>query len=324
MQRTLENRGFQLNRQGKIPFASASEGHEAVQAGAAMAFERGRDILVPYYRDSGSMLGIGLTPYEVLLSLFARAADHQCGRQFPHHYASRRSGLHTISSIIAAQLPHAVGAAYAMKYRKEGGQRRTDHVRRRRDERRRVARIAQLRRRPPAADRLPLREQRVGDLDAACANRWRSPTSTSARGLRHTRRGRQRHGSDRVLRRRQGERSTARARAAARRWSRPSATAFCRIRPTTTTAPTARAKKSRNAAKDDPVPQLRALPDRTLGPDRGRRGRLKRSVLEEVERGHRPGRGDAVPGGRYALRKRLRGRLLAVGAARRNRKRREP
>ncbi|MFY9720274.1 MAG: hypothetical protein WAK16_11605, partial [Candidatus Cybelea sp.] len=32
MQRTLENRGFQLNRQGKIPFASASEGHEAVQA----------------------------------------------------------------------------------------------------------------------------------------------------------------------------------------------------------------------------------------------------------------------------------------------------
>ena len=32
-QRMLENRGFQLNRQGKIPFASASEGHEAVQAG---------------------------------------------------------------------------------------------------------------------------------------------------------------------------------------------------------------------------------------------------------------------------------------------------
>ncbi|MEO9026044.1 MAG: thiamine pyrophosphate-dependent dehydrogenase E1 component subunit alpha [Candidatus Tumulicola sp.] len=120
-QRTLENRGFQLNRQGKIPFASASEGHEAVQAGAAMAFERGRDILVPYYRDLGLGLGIGLTPYEVLLSLFARAADHNGGRQFPHHYASRRLGLHTISSIIAAQLPHAVGAAYALQYRNERG-----------------------------------------------------------------------------------------------------------------------------------------------------------------------------------------------------------
>jgi 2-oxoisovalerate dehydrogenase E1 component alpha subunit len=121
MQRTLENRGFQLNRQGKIPFASASEGHEAVQAGAAMAFVRGKDILVPYYRDLGLALGIGLTPYEVLLSLFARAADHSAGRQFPHHYASRRLGLQTISSVIAAQLPHAVGAAYAIKFRGEEG-----------------------------------------------------------------------------------------------------------------------------------------------------------------------------------------------------------
>ncbi|HEY1429131.1 MAG TPA: thiamine pyrophosphate-dependent dehydrogenase E1 component subunit alpha [Candidatus Tumulicola sp.] len=121
MQRTLENRGFQLNRQGKIPFASASEGHEGVQAGAAMAFERGRDILVPYYRDLGLALGIGVTPYEVLLSLFARADDHNSGRQFPHHYASRRLGFQTISSVIAAQLPHAVGAAYAMQYRKQDG-----------------------------------------------------------------------------------------------------------------------------------------------------------------------------------------------------------
>jgi 2-oxoisovalerate dehydrogenase E1 component alpha subunit len=120
-QRTLENRGFQLNRQGKIPFASASEGHEGVQAGAAMAFERGRDILVPYYRDLGLALGIGVTPYEVLLSLFARADDHNAGRQFPHHYASRRLGSQTISSVIAAQLPHAVGAAYAIAFRKESG-----------------------------------------------------------------------------------------------------------------------------------------------------------------------------------------------------------
>jgi len=117
--RTLESRGFQLNRQGKIPFASAGEGHEAVQAGAAMAFQRGTDVLVPYYRDLGLDIGIGLTAYEILLSLFGRAADHSGGRQFPHHYASRRLGLYSISSIIAAQLPHAVGAAYAMKYRGE-------------------------------------------------------------------------------------------------------------------------------------------------------------------------------------------------------------
>jgi 2-oxoisovalerate dehydrogenase E1 component alpha subunit len=117
--RTLESRGFQLNRQGKIPFASAGEGHEAVQAGAAMAFLRGTDVLVPYYRDLGLDIGIGLTPYEVLLSLFGRGSDHSGGRQFPHHYASKKLGIYSISSIIAAQLPHAVGAAYAMKYRGE-------------------------------------------------------------------------------------------------------------------------------------------------------------------------------------------------------------
>lgn len=121
LQRQLDNRGFQLNRQGKVPFALGSEGHEALQAGAAMAFERGKDVLAPYYRDLGLAIGIGLTPYEIMLSIFARAEDHNGGRQFPNHYSSKRAGLMSFSSILAAHIPHAVGAAYAMKYRKETG-----------------------------------------------------------------------------------------------------------------------------------------------------------------------------------------------------------
>ncbi|MEO6834718.1 MAG: thiamine pyrophosphate-dependent dehydrogenase E1 component subunit alpha [Candidatus Tumulicola sp.] len=121
LQRQLDNRGFQLNRQGKVPFALGSEGHEALQAGAAMAFHRGKDILAPYYRDLGLAVGIGLTPYEILLSLFARAADHNGGRQFPNHYSSKAAGLMSFSSILAAHIPHAVGAAYALQYRGEAG-----------------------------------------------------------------------------------------------------------------------------------------------------------------------------------------------------------
>jgi 2-oxoisovalerate dehydrogenase E1 component alpha subunit len=121
LQRQLDNRGFQLNRQGKVPFALGSEGHEALQAGAAMAFNRGKDILAPYYRDLGLAIGIGLSPYEIMLSIFARAADHNGGRQFPNHYSSKRAGLMSFSSILAAHIPHAVGAAYAMKLRKETG-----------------------------------------------------------------------------------------------------------------------------------------------------------------------------------------------------------
>ncbi len=121
LQRQLDNRGFQLNRQGKVPFALGSEGHEALQAGAAMAFNRGKDILAPYYRDLGLAVGIGLTPYEIMLSIFARVDDHNGGRQFPNHYSSKAAGLMSFSSILAAHIPHAVGAAYAMKYRGENG-----------------------------------------------------------------------------------------------------------------------------------------------------------------------------------------------------------
>jgi len=121
LQRMLDNRGFQLNRQGKIPFATGSEGHEGIHAGAALAFERGSDILVPYYRDMGLCVGVGMDPLHVLLSMFARGQDISGGRQFPSHYSERALGLLSISSIIAAHCPHAVGAAYAIKLREQTG-----------------------------------------------------------------------------------------------------------------------------------------------------------------------------------------------------------
>jgi len=121
LQRQIDNRGFQLNHQGKIPFALGSEGHEALQAGAAAAFARGTDLLVPYYRDLGLVLGAGITPLEVLNSMFARAADQSAGRQFPTHFAAPDRGLVSISSIVAAHCTHAVGVAFALVYQGERG-----------------------------------------------------------------------------------------------------------------------------------------------------------------------------------------------------------
>jgi len=37
------------------------------------------------------------------------------GRQMPIHYGSKALNFHTIGSALATQLPHAVGAAYALK-----------------------------------------------------------------------------------------------------------------------------------------------------------------------------------------------------------------
>lgn len=121
LQRQIDNRGFQLNRQGKIPFALGSEGHEALQAGAALAFNRGGDVLVPYYRDLGLVLGVGVTPLDLLTNMFAREADLSGGRQFPNHYTARKYGVLTISSIIAAHCTHAAGVAYALTYDGERG-----------------------------------------------------------------------------------------------------------------------------------------------------------------------------------------------------------
>ena len=118
-QRAVDTRGFQLNRQGKIAIAMGSEGHEAVQAGAGLAFVRGRDVLYPYYRNTGITLACGFPLEDLFRSQFARATDRTKGRSIINHVTARDRGIASISSIIASQCTHAVGAAYAFRYRKE-------------------------------------------------------------------------------------------------------------------------------------------------------------------------------------------------------------
>ena len=118
--RTCDDRGFALNRQGKIPFAATCQGHEAAQAGAAFALRRGVDWLVPYYRDTCMALAFGVTPREQLMCLFARKGDiFSSGRQFPNHYSVPDRQIASISSIIAAHVTHAVGIALAVQMRKQ-------------------------------------------------------------------------------------------------------------------------------------------------------------------------------------------------------------
>jgi 2-oxoisovalerate dehydrogenase E1 component alpha subunit len=62
-----------------------------------------------------------MDPIHALLSMFARGEDVSGGRQFPNHYSHHALGILSISSIIAAHCPHAVGAAYAIKLRGEAG-----------------------------------------------------------------------------------------------------------------------------------------------------------------------------------------------------------
>ncbi|QYG95043.1 hypothetical protein HC251_23175 [Iamia sp. SCSIO 61187] len=118
--RLLDLKIWSLNRMGKAPFVVSCQGHEGCQVGSTWALRAGHDPVLPYYRDTGVMLTLGMTAEEVLLGVFARAAD-PCsgGRQMPNHWGSSRLGVISGSSPIATQLPHAAGIAYAAKLRGE-------------------------------------------------------------------------------------------------------------------------------------------------------------------------------------------------------------
>ncbi len=118
--RLIDEAALRQNRMGRAPFVVPVSGHEGCQIGTAAVLRAGTDVWVPYYRDLGVVLVAGLTPYEVFLGVFSKADDpSSAGRQMPSHWGSKRLGIVSHSSPIATQVPHAVGIAYAMRYRGE-------------------------------------------------------------------------------------------------------------------------------------------------------------------------------------------------------------
>jgi 2-oxoisovalerate dehydrogenase E1 component len=114
--RVLDQKMWALNRMGKAPFAISGQGHEGAQVGAAWALRPGHDVVLPYYRDLGVMLALGMSAEQVLLGALARADDpNSGGRQMPNHWGWAERRVITGSSPIATQLPHAAGLAYASK-----------------------------------------------------------------------------------------------------------------------------------------------------------------------------------------------------------------
>lgn len=119
--RKFDERCHLLQRAGKINFHVSGIGQETAQVAAAFALDTQKDYFLPYYRDYGFMLAVGMTPRELMLSAFAKAEDpNSGGRQMPGHFGSKRLRVLTGSSPVTTQVPHAVGAALASKMRGEG------------------------------------------------------------------------------------------------------------------------------------------------------------------------------------------------------------
>ncbi|WP_139994555.1 thiamine pyrophosphate-dependent dehydrogenase E1 component subunit alpha [Paenibacillus paridis] len=117
--RKFDERMLLLQRAGKINFHVSGVGQEVAQVAAAYALDREKDYYLPYYRDYGFVLAVGMTLRDLLLSVFAKAEDpNSGGRQMPGHFGSKKLRIVTGSSPVTTQVPHAVGIALAAKMKK--------------------------------------------------------------------------------------------------------------------------------------------------------------------------------------------------------------
>ncbi|WP_426453439.1 thiamine pyrophosphate-dependent dehydrogenase E1 component subunit alpha [Paenibacillus sp. S-38] len=118
--RMFDERGFVLQRSGKIAFHVSGIGQETAQVAAAYALQKGKDYFLPYYRDYGFVLTVGMTIKELLLSVFAKAEDpNSGGRQMPGHFSHKKLNIVTGSSPVTTQVPHAAGFALAAKMQRK-------------------------------------------------------------------------------------------------------------------------------------------------------------------------------------------------------------
>jgi 2-oxoisovalerate dehydrogenase E1 component len=98
---------------------STSRGHEAIQLATAFHL-LSCDFVSPYYRDESMLLGLGFTPFELMLQLLAKAGDvFTGGREYYSHPNSRGGGKPLIihqSSATGMQAIPATGLAQGIQY----------------------------------------------------------------------------------------------------------------------------------------------------------------------------------------------------------------
>ena len=98
---------------------STSRGHEAIQLATAFNLLP-CDFVSPYYRDESMLLGMGFTPYQLMLQLLAKAEDiFTGGREYYNHPNYRGEDKPTIihqSSATGMQVIPTTGIAQGIKY----------------------------------------------------------------------------------------------------------------------------------------------------------------------------------------------------------------
>ncbi len=101
---------------------ATSRGHEAIQLALGLQLKP-QDWLSAYYRDDSILLGIGLTPYELMLQLLAKRDDpFSGGRTYYSHPSLKREGMPRIphqSSATGMQAIPTTGIAMGIQYKEK-------------------------------------------------------------------------------------------------------------------------------------------------------------------------------------------------------------
>lgn len=107
--RTFDLKAVSLQRTGRLGTYAVSLGQEAVSVGVASAM-RQEDVLLPSYRDNGTLLWRGVKMEEILL---------YWGGDERGSLSSGPAHDFPFCVPVGSQAPHAAGVAYAFKFRKE-------------------------------------------------------------------------------------------------------------------------------------------------------------------------------------------------------------
>lgn len=118
--RLFDQRGMNLQRQGRIGFFVPSMGQEASQVGAGYAMGE-QDWLFPSYRTHSLAILKGVAWKRLYDQLWGNSTDEVKGRQMPNHFSFRDIRWVSISSPIGTQISQAAGAARGMQVRGEKG-----------------------------------------------------------------------------------------------------------------------------------------------------------------------------------------------------------
>ena len=111
---------YEANKEVTSKYVHAtSRGHEAVQLALGMQLKP-QDFVAPYYRDDSILLGIGITPYELMLHIFAKKDEpFSGGRTYYSHPSLKRDSMPKIphqSSATGMQAIPTTGVAMGVQY----------------------------------------------------------------------------------------------------------------------------------------------------------------------------------------------------------------